>query len=133
MSLFAFTGALGAALVAPQNSALTGIWYNSKDSVAVDVTACGKGICGRVVRASGRAEEGARKAGAPRMIGTQVLRNFVPTAPNSWRGTIFVPDRNRTFTAFMTRNDSRHVKIQGCILGGLICRSEVWHRPPDHT
>jgi uncharacterized protein (DUF2147 family) len=128
MALMAVAAALAAALVAPQPQSVTGIWYNSKNTVVVDVVACGKGICGRVVRASNGAEAGARKAGSPRMVGTEVLQNFVPTGANSWRGTIFVPARNRRLGATLARTDSRHVRIQACILAGLICRSEVWHR-----
>jgi uncharacterized protein (DUF2147 family) len=105
-----------------------GLWSNSNATVLVEVSRCGRAICGRVVRASASAETDARKAGAPLMVGTQVLRDFEIRRPGMWGGKVFVPARNRTFRSTLTRVDDHHIRIDACILGGLLCQSEVWHR-----
>ena len=122
---------LAAATAAPARGADTDIlgrWSNSNETVLVEVTKCGRGICGRVVRASAGAETDARKAGAPPMVGTQVLRDFEARRAGTWSGRVFVPARNRTFRSTLTRIDGNRIRIDACILGGLICDGEVWRR-----
>jgi uncharacterized protein (DUF2147 family) len=34
----------------------------------------------------------------------------------------------RTFYSTITRLNPQALKISGCILGGLICKAQVWHR-----
>jgi uncharacterized protein (DUF2147 family) len=107
---------------------ILGLWTNSNSTVVVDVTRCGRGICGRVVRASAGAETDARQAGSPPIVGTQVLRDFELRRPGIWSGRVFVPARNRIFHSTLTRVDDRRIRIDACILGGLICQGEVWRR-----
>lgn len=125
MWLIALAAALSAASA---GDGLTGLWENSNNTVVANVTICGPALCGRIVRASGSAEDDARAAGAPGMVGTQVLRNFQASGENRWRGRVFVPARNRSFSAVITRIDPRRIRIGACILGGLLCQSEDWHR-----
>ena len=128
MWLLAILVGSGAELNAAADGIL-GLWSNSNGTVLVDVSRCGPAICGKVVRASASSEADARRAGAPQMVGTQVLRDFQPRRSGSWSGKVFVPARNRTFHSMLTRLDDRRIRIDACILGGLVCQGEVWKRP----
>ena len=121
--------AVAAGLPAP-SEALLGTWINSDSSVAVEVTPCSGLICGTVVRASPSAEQDARKGGVTRMVGTNVLTGFRPAGPGRWSGKVFVPERGRTLRSTLTMIDPKHIRVEGCILGGLICQHEIWHRAP---
>jgi uncharacterized protein (DUF2147 family) len=130
--LLALLAGAAAVSVAPQPPAggdlVLGTWINSNSTVAVEVRNCGALICGTVVRASRSSEEDARKGGVREMVGTNVLRDFRPSGPGRWTGRVFVPERGRTLHSNLILIDRNHIQVEGCILGGLICQHEVWHR-----
>jgi uncharacterized protein (DUF2147 family) len=110
--------------------AILGTWLNSNDTVAVHVAACGALICGTVIHASPQSEADARKGGVAHLVGTRVLRDFQQSGEGSWKGTLFVPERDRTLRSTLIMQDRDHITVQGCILAGLLCGHEVWHRVP---
>src|SRR5215207_3360225 len=77
---------------------LTGVWRNPKNSVHVEIRPCGPGACGVVVWASPKAQADARGGGTKDLVGLQLFRNFVPEKSGAWRGKVFVPDLNATFS-----------------------------------
>ncbi len=108
--------------------AVVGNWINPKRNVTVSTAMCGKLLCGTVTSASPDAQAAARKAGAPPLVGTRLLRDYKQTGANRWQGKVFVPDRNDSYYSTIKQIDVNHLKISGCILGGLLCKSQVWER-----
>lgn len=115
-----------------QQSGHLGVWRNPKNTVHVDIRPCGYGICGVVIWASPEAIEAARKGGSVDLIGQQLFRDFVEEKPGVWRGKVFVPDKNRTFSGSATLTASGALQARGCIIAGVLCRSQLWKRvdPP---
>lgn len=130
MRLLALAGILGAAAVPAQagNSPMLGTWINPHHSVAVRTSPCGDALCGWVVWANEEAKGDARAAGVASLVGTQLLSDYRATGPNHYAGTVFVPDHARHFASSLSLLGPGQLQIKGCILGGLICRSQVWHR-----
>ncbi|MEE4451613.1 DUF2147 domain-containing protein [Novosphingobium resinovorum] len=104
-----------------------GVWLNPSGSVAVRTGACGPGLCGRVVWASAKARADAQGSGIASLIGTELLQDYRP-AGRVWRGTVYVPDMGRRFDSRIEPLSPTQLKISGCVLGGLLCRSQVWTR-----
>lgn len=116
-------------LAAPVSAqALEGQWTNVKKNVVVRVERCGDAYCGRVVQASERAKEKARKGGTPNLIGTQILTGLRPLGGGRFRGQAFVPKRNIHATATVQQVSDDVMQVQGCVLGGLLCDKERWTR-----
>lgn len=111
-----------------QQSGHLGVWRNPKNTVHVDIQPCGYGICGVVIWASPEAIEDARKGSSVDLIGQQLFRDFIEEKPGVWRGKVFVPDRNRIFTGSATLTASGALQARGCILAGVLCRSQLWKR-----
>jgi uncharacterized protein (DUF2147 family) len=105
-----------------------GLWRNPKGSVHVEVKPCGDGACGYVVWASDKAKEKASKAGAPELIGLQLFRELTPDESGAWKGKVYVPDLNRTFTGRAKPLDDQTLKAQGCLVAGVLCKSQIWTR-----
>ncbi|MEO1647807.1 MAG: DUF2147 domain-containing protein [Pseudomonadota bacterium] len=105
-----------------------GVWKNKSNSVHVEVTECGDARCGTVVWASEKAKGDARKGGTEQLVGTQLLRKFREKDNSRWRGKAFVPDMNKEFTGTITPIDFNTLEVKGCIIGGLICKTQVWTR-----
>ena len=117
-----------AAPAAASAQALEGQWTNYKKNVVVEVERCGPAYCGRVVQASAKAQEKARKGGTPRLIGTQILTGLKPIGDGKFRGRAFVPKRNIHATATVRQVNDNVMQVQGCVLGGLLCDNEKWTR-----
>ena len=116
---------LAAAAPAP---AILGTWHNPKNTVAVRTGACGDRLCGWIVRASEKAQNDARKGGVDPLIGTALLRNYKPSGRNKWSGNVFVPDMGRTFGSTIQLLSANTINVKGCLIGGFICKSQVWTR-----
>jgi len=108
--------------------AIEGRWTNYKKNVVVEVERCGAAYCGRVVRASAKAKEKARKGGTPNLVGTQILTGLKPIGDGRFRGRAFVPKRNVHATATVSQIGANVMQVQGCVLGGLLCDNEKWTR-----
>ena len=118
---------LAGAAAVPANPVL-GIWMNPHKSVAVEVAPCGEKLCGRVVWASSQAIEDARSSGVDRLIGTELLENYSPRSDGSWSGHVFVPDLGGRFASTIIVVGPDTLRISGCMLGGLICKGQLWQR-----
>ena len=109
--------------------AMIGRWANPRGTLAVETAPCADGaLCGRIVWASPQARAEARGAGLPDLIGTQLLRGYRRNASGNWEGTVFVPDMGRTFPSRLRQTSPVTLTISGCVVGGLLCKSQVWHR-----
>lgn len=108
---------------------LLGYWTNEARSVVVFIAPCGEGaFCGTVQWASDKANADARRGGTSPLVGTQLLRDFVPSGPGRWTGKLFVADLNKTSKAQLLQQDDDHMEVRGCAVGRLLCKSQVWQR-----
>ena len=119
-SLIAFTPA-----VAADDEAVVGTWRNIRNTMHIQMYHCGPSICGKVVWASDEAVADAKRGGAANPIGTQVFSDFHKDAGGNWRGRVFVPDLNKTFSGTLTVVDRNTLKGAGCLLGRVLCKTKV--------
>ncbi len=123
-------GALAATAPArPVNSISPyGRWLNPRGDVEVSVAPCGAMLCGTVTWVGGAAVADATDAGVGHLVGTQLLRDYHREEDGGWQGQVFVPDMGESFFSRIRQPDPAHLKISGCILHGLICKSQTWTR-----
>lgn len=106
----------------------SGVWRNPKNTVHLQLRPCGSRICGDVVWATETARADAARGGKAELIGQQLLRDFVRGDDGLARGKVFVPDLGLTFKGYAQHVNDNAIKVKGCLVGGLICRSQVWTR-----
>jgi len=109
-------------------ASVDGLWMNPHNSVAVRTGPCGDKLCGWIVWANAEAKADAKDSGIANLIGTELLENYLPKGPGSWAGTVFVPDMGRHFYSVIKELSPNQLKVSGCILGGWVCKSQVWTR-----
>ena len=105
-----------------------GRWKNSSGSVIVAIDACGAAYCGAVEWASDQAKADARKGGTEALVGTQLMTGFTQARAGRWRGRLFIPDMNRRSKAELRMLSSGQLKVTGCAVGRMICKSQLWTR-----
>ena len=131
LAVIAVSAVLGMAPVAAHAADTTstyGVWRNPKNSVHLEIKDCGETACGVVVWASTRAKADARKGGSANLVGLRLLRDFTPDKNGAWRGKVFVPDLNMTFSGTAEVLDAKTLRAKGCVLGSILCKSQIWTR-----
>ena len=119
---------LAAQASVPAPNAIIGQWSNPKGTMEVRTRQCGANLCGRVVRASEKAQAAARDAGAPPLVGSDLLKNYSRTGERQWSGRIFIPKLGRDVPSQIRQTSADTITISGCMMGGLVCKTQVWHR-----
>ncbi len=105
-----------------------GLWLNPHRSVVVRTGPCGERLCGWIVWANAEAQADAKDSGIDHLLGTALLEEYRPDGATTWKGTVFVPDMGRRFASEIDVLSPTELKVKGCILGGLICKSQTWTR-----
>lgn len=117
------------ALIAAQDAVTpAGRWKNPSGSVIVAIDNCGAAYCGRVDWASDKAKADARRGGTATLVGTQLMTDFTPAGSGRWKGQLFIPDMNRRSKAELRVHGVGQLKVTGCAVGRVICKSQYWTR-----
>jgi uncharacterized protein (DUF2147 family) len=104
-----------------------GTWRNPSGTIDVRTAPCGDKLCGEIVRAAPKAVADARKKGVDELVGVQLLQDYRPSG-DRWAGRVYVPDMGRTFSSRIEQLDGNRLKISGCLIGAMLCKSQVWTR-----
>lgn len=129
LSLFAATVLLGGA--APPEPAARGIlgeWRNTNNTVHLRLQPCGPALCGKVTWAAAQPRADARKGSGKELIGSTLLNDLRPSGDATWRGKVFIPDINTSASGTVTQLSNVLIRVSGCTLMGLICKTQHWHR-----
>ena len=116
-----------AAMIAADPS-VEGRWKNPSGRVVVLIEACGTALCGSVVSAAESAKADARRGGTANLVGTRLMSGFKPAGTSKWRGRMFVPDINHSSKAELQLVGASQLKVTGCMVGRMICKSQLWTR-----
>ncbi|MGC1579669.1 MAG: DUF2147 domain-containing protein [Beijerinckiaceae bacterium] len=130
--VFAFALAL-LVPVAVSAADATGEWLIEDGDARVRIAPCGADLCGTVAWI----KEGSptvdvnnpdpAKRSRP-LIGSEVLLGLKPSGTSEWTGSLYDAENGRTYVGKLTIVDERHIKVAGCVLGGLICETQTWTR-----
>ncbi len=94
-----------------------GNWFRPKTGGVVKVFNCSGGLGMKVV-----------KSKTPAKVGKTIMCGAKKTSANKWKGNIKNLDDGKTYSGYVTLNSASTLKLQGCALGGLICKTEHWSK-----
>ena len=83
-------------------------------------------LCGKVAWASARGRREVSK-NAPNVVGTTVLTGVHPDRGH-WAGSLYIPDDDIHVAANLQPLGGRQMKLTGCAILGIFCRTQVWTR-----
>lgn len=118
-----------AATQATPHAPIEGLWKNPIGSAVIAVAPCGDKLCGKVVWASARGQREVAQH-TSHVVGMTVLTGVRPVG-NHWAGKLYIPDDNIHVSAKLQLLSARQLKLTGCGLMGLICRSQIWTRTDE--
>ena len=110
----------------------TGVWMRSNGNSKIRIDNCGSAVCGTVVWEKNPRKDTFNPDPAKRdqpVTGVRVLLGMKPSGtPDQWKGEVYNAEDGKTYTGYITLQDASTLKLQGCVLGGLICKSDTWSR-----
>jgi uncharacterized protein (DUF2147 family) len=118
----------------------SGTWLTEGGKSQVRVAHCGEALCGRIQwlkeptdPATGKPKRDVRNLDPGQrdrpIIGVDILLGMRPEqTPDQWAGDIYNPEDGKTYRAHLIVQDARTLQVKGCVLGGLICKSQSWSR-----
>lgn len=133
VTLLAF-GMTGGALAADA----TGTWLTQGGTSRIKIADCGGALCGTIVwlkepnDENGKPKTDKNNPDAGRktkpLIGTQIVLGMKPNGAGKWAGQVYNAEDGKTYSGNLTLTGDNSLQLQGCALGGLLCKSQTWTR-----
>ncbi|PNG26724.1 DUF2147 domain-containing protein [Methylocella silvestris] len=114
--LAAAAAAVIAALSSPAVASPAGEWRIADGTANVAIRSCGANFCGFVSWAKDSD-----------MIGKPVLISMKPNG-DVWAGSIVNARDGQKYVGRMSLRGEQVLKVEGCVLGGMICGGQQWSR-----
>ncbi|WP_106753605.1 DUF2147 domain-containing protein [Pannonibacter carbonis] len=131
---FLFAAGLAVSLpVAPAMAAdAKGEWARPSGTSRIKMAPCGDAICGTLVWLKDPRNDDknpdASKRSRP-LLGSQTVLGMKPTGKNGqWKGKVYNAEDGETYTGFIQMDGNDKMKLEGCVMGGLLCKGETWTR-----
>jgi len=104
---------------------IKGIWITEKSdtgsSMAVEIIECGDKLCGKAVDVFDAPDRDS--------VGLEIIKGMRKKSDTAYtRGKIYAPDTEKWYKSKMSLQGKDQLKVSGCVLGGIICRSQIWNR-----
>ncbi|MEP0234412.1 DUF2147 domain-containing protein [Roseibium sp.] len=110
----------------------TGEWARPSGTSKIRISACGNALCGKLIWLKSPRNDTANPDPAKRtrpLLGVQIVRSMKPTGKtNQWKGKVYNAEDGKTYTGFIEMPSANKMKLEGCVMGGLICKGETWTR-----
>jgi uncharacterized protein (DUF2147 family) len=100
-------------------------------TAVIRITNCGDALCGTIAstQTPGIDEHNPDPSLRKRsIVGVQILLAMRPNDQGRWKGEIYNPENGRTYLGFISLTSDDVLRIDGCVLGGLLCGGENWTR-----
>jgi uncharacterized protein (DUF2147 family) len=109
-----------------------GTWENPDNGSHIRIAKCGGGVCATIVKVKdpGRTDEHNPdpKLRERKVQGVTIMSGAKQTGDKTWSGKLYNTQDGKTYSGTLTVVDKNSLKLQGCVLGGLICQGPTWTR-----
>jgi len=116
-----------------------GTWLTEGGKSRVKVVDCGGALCGSIIwlkepndPETGKPKTDKNNADASKrsrpIVGISIMLSMKPNGANKWSGQIYSPQEGKEVSGNFTEQGPNAVRLEGCLLGGLMCRGENWTR-----
>jgi uncharacterized protein (DUF2147 family) len=122
LGFFLLAGAAQAQALDP-----SGTYLSESGETQVRIAKCGQAYCGTIVSIQGDAKDVNNPETSLRgrsLVGVQMISDIRPSG-NGFTGQLYNYKDGKTYTGKMSFA-GKSMQVSGCVLGGLICRSQTW-------
>jgi uncharacterized protein (DUF2147 family) len=125
-------GLLTISLTPTLASDATGDWVRPNGASKIRISSCGAALCGKLIWLKSPRNDtqnpDASKRSRP-LVGVQIVQSMKPTGKTGqWKGKVYNAEDGKTYTGYIELTSANKLKLEGCVMGGLICKGETWSR-----
>jgi uncharacterized protein (DUF2147 family) len=116
-----------------------GTWLTGDKKGKVKIVNCGGAICGTL---SWLAEPNDPETHQPKtdkynkdtgkqsrpLLGVAIVLGMKPAGDDKWQGQVYNAEDGGTYTGSFTMTGANTANLKGCVMGGLLCKSQTWTR-----
>jgi len=135
-------GALALTAVAPAFAAdPLGTWLTENGRAQVRIVNCGGALCGNIVWLKEPIDPDTHQPKLDKynpdaslrsrpLLGVPIVLDMKPAGPDKWDGHVYKADEDSPgiYTGSFTMTGPNTAELKGCVMGGLICKSQTWTR-----
>jgi uncharacterized protein (DUF2147 family) len=126
-------------LTAPVLADPIGTWLTENGRSRIRIENCGGALCGNLVWLK---EPNDPETGKPKLdknnseagkrtrplIGVPIVLNMQAAGSNKWSGQVYNAEDGKTYSGSITQLGPSAIRLEGCALGGLVCKAQTWNR-----
>lgn len=109
-----------------------GVWEHPDNGSHIQVAKCGGGLCATIVKVRDPSRTDVNNPDPNKrkrpVKGITIMSGAKKTGDKTWSGNLYNTQDGQTYSGTLTVVDKTHLKLQGCVLGGLICQGPTWTR-----
>jgi uncharacterized protein (DUF2147 family) len=115
-----------------------GTWLTEGGKSRVRIAKCGEAICGNIVwlrepnDETGKPKVDKNNADATKrtrpLIGVPIVLSMKPSGADKWTGQVYNAEDGKTYSGSVTLTGATTLKLEGCVMGGMICKGQNWTR-----
>lgn len=135
-----FTAAVWLALTCSESALAAdpaGTWLTQTGTSRIRIGDCGGALCGTIVwlqepndpetkkPKTDKNNSDASKRNRP-LIGVQIVLGMKPAGTDKWTGQVYNAEDGKTYSGNLTYSGGNSLQLQGCALGGLVCKGQTW-------
>ena len=113
-----------------------GTWLTQDGASRIKLSDCGGAVCGAIVWLKEPKDDSGKpktdknnsdqsKRSRP-LLGVQIVLGMKPAGTDKWTGQVYNAEDGKTYSGNLTFSGGDSLKLQGCALGGLVCKSQTW-------
>jgi uncharacterized protein (DUF2147 family) len=132
--------ALALIAIAPARAAdPVGTWLTGDKKGKVKIVNCGGAICGNLTwlaepndpetkqPKTDKNNKDSGKQGRP-LLGVPIVLSMKPAGGDKWEGQVYNAEDGGIYTGSFTMSGASTAQLKGCVMGGLLCKSQTWTR-----
>ena len=115
----------------------TGTWLTQTGGSRIRIADCGGALCGTIIWLkepndpdTGKPKTDKNNSDAARrarpLLGVQIVLGMKPAGADKWTGQVYNAEDGKTYSGNLTVTGAGSLTLQGCALGGLVCKGQNW-------
>jgi len=117
-----------------------GTWLTEGGKSRIKISDCGAALCGTIAwlkepndPETGQPKTDKHNADAAKrsrpLIGVAIVLGMKASGtPDKWTGEVYNAEDGKTYSGNITMQSANALKLEGCALGGLLCKGQTWTR-----
>jgi len=109
-----------------------GVWEHPENGSHIRISRCNGGLCAKIVKVRDPSRTDVNNPDAAKrdrkIKGLTIMQGAKKTGDATWSGKLYNTQDGQVYSGTITVLSENRLKLQGCVLGGLICQGPTWTR-----